>query len=181
MSDATSQVRSSLFRGEAFEYHFREQESRGVLNTSLRRPWSIAIASMALLCVALTYALVAQVEVVYRAEGSMKLEAAQAGSGRERVVIAYLHGKPGLPPVKPGAQVRLELLRPRSGSPQFVDGRLTASARAPMRLEIALDQRAAEQVSASGEAPIPVRVHAVGCRQSLWRLAMSATSGCPER
>jgi hypothetical protein len=172
MGEVTSQNRSSFFRGEAFEYHFREQESRGVLNTSMSRPWSIALAAMILICAALTYTLVAQVEVVYRAEGTMKLD--------ERLAVAYVHGTPDMR-VKPGARVRLELLRPISAGSRFIDGRLTTLARAPMRLEIALDQPAGDQVNASGGASIPVRIHAVGCRQSLWRFALGTPSGCPER
>jgi hypothetical protein len=180
LSEVTSQDRSSLFRGEAFEYHFREQESRGVLNTSMRHPWSIVLASILLLCAALTYTLVAEVEVVYRAEGAMKLQAAGGDPRSERLAIVYVHGRPYLS-VKPGARVRLELLRPMSGGSQFIDGRLTALARAPTRLEIALDQPAGDQVSTGGGNPIPVRIHAVGCLQSLWRLPLNASSACPER
>jgi hypothetical protein len=172
MGDVTSQNRSSLFRGEAFEYHFREQESRGVLNTSTSHPWRIVLGAMILACAALTYTLVAQVEVVYRAEGTMKLD--------ERLAVAYVHGTPDMS-VKPGARVRLELLRPISAGSQFIDGRLAALARAPTRLEIALDQPVGDPVNASGGASIPVRIHAVGCRQSLWRFALGTASGCRER
>ena len=180
MSNVTSQARSSLFRGEAFEYHFREQESRGVLNTSTRHPWSIALASLVLLSVALTYTLVAQVEVVYRAEGAMKPRSVQGSPGGEQLVIAYVRGASELQ-VKLGAHVRLEFLRPVGGRSRFIDGRLTALARAPMRLDIALDHPVEAQVSEAGGTLIPIRIHAVGCRKSLWRLALSPTSGCLER
>ena len=172
--------RSSLFRGEAFEYHFREQESRGVLNTSIRRPGLIALASIVLLGAALSYTLVAQVEVVYRAEGAMKLQPVQGGLRSERLAIAYVQGKPDLS-VKPGARVRLELLRPTSGGSRFMDGRLLALARAPTRVEIALDRPLARQVIADGGASIPIRIHAMRCRQSLWRWVLSTSSGCLER
>lgn len=173
MGDVTHEGRSSLFRSEAFEYHFREQESRGVLNTSIRHPWLISLASMALLGAALTYTVVARVEVVYRVEGTMTLAPVRASLKSGRLAIAYVYSKPDLS-LRPGARVRLELLRPISGHSQFVDGRLTALARAPLRLEIVLDQ------PVEG-TPLPVRIHAVGCRQSLLRFALDAASGCPER
>jgi hypothetical protein len=175
----TSQVPASLFRGEAFEYHFREQESRGVLNTSIRHPWSIAFVSIVLLCVALTYTLSIQVELVYRAAGSMRLEHVPGSLASEQLAIAYI-GEVD-PRVKPGARVRLELLRPVGARSQFLDGRLAAIARAPLRLEIALDQPAEDQASARAGAPLPIRIHAVVCKQSLWRVSLKATSACPER
>jgi len=146
----------------------------------MRHPWSIALASIALLCVALTYTVVARVEVVYRAEGAMRLEPVREGLRSKRLVIAYVYGKADLR-VKPGARVRLELLRPISGRSQFIDGRLTALARAPLRLEIALDQPVEDRISADGGSLIPVRIHAEGCRQILMRLALSATASCLER
>jgi hypothetical protein len=172
--------RTSLFRGEAYEYHFREQESRGVLNTSIRRPWSIALASTVLLCAALSYTLVARVEVVYRAEGAMKLNPVQDGLRNERRAIAYVQGEPDLS-VKPGARVRLELLRPTSGGSRFMDGRLVASAQAPTRVEIALDRPLNRQAIADAGASIPIRIHAVECRQSLWRWVLSTSPGCLEQ
>lgn len=175
-----SQGPSSLFRGEAFEYHFREQESRGVLNTSMRHPWPIALASMLLLSVALTYILVTRVEVVYRAEGAMKLETVQGGARGARLAIAYVHGTPDLV-VTPGTRVRLELLRPTSAASQFIDGRLGAASRAPTRLEISLDQAIVDQPRAGGGDLIPIRIHAVGCQQSLWRFMLSTNSRCPQR
>lgn len=171
MSNETPQDRSSLFRGEAFEYHFREQESRGVLNTSMRHSGSIALASIVLVSAALIYTLVTRVEVVYRAEGTLQLGP---------VAIAYLHGQPDLS-VKPGARVRIELLRPLSAGSQFIDGRLTAVARAPARVEISLDRRIEGWVGAGGQAPIPIRIHAVSCRQILWRWMLSNTTNCLER
>jgi hypothetical protein len=159
----TLQGRSSLFREEAFEYHFREQESRGVLNTSIRHPWSIALTSMLLLCMALTCLLVAQVEVVYRVEGAMEPTG-------ERLAVAYVPREADIN-IEPGARVRVELLRPRSSRSQFIDGRVTAVARAPARLEIALDRPVEVGFS-------PIRIHAVGCRKSLWRFALSPSSGC---
>jgi hypothetical protein len=180
MSDVTSQARPSLFRGEAFEYHFREQESRGVLNTSIRHPWSIAIVSIVLLCVALTYTLSTQVEVVYRAEGSMRVERAPGSLDAKQLAILYVHGTAD-PQLNPGARVRLELLRPIDGRSQFLDGRLTAAAREPSRLEIALDQPEEDRASVREGALLPVRIHAVVCKQSLWRVPLNATSGCLER
>ena len=162
----TPRARSSLFREEAFEYHFREQESRGILNTSIRHPWSIALASMLLLFTALTYSLAARVEVVYRIEGAMKPRG-------EQLVVAYVSGGLNFN-IKPGVRVRLELLRPSSSRSRFIDGRVTAVARAPAQLEIALD-RPVEGGS------LPIRIHAVGCRQSLWRFALSPSSGCQEQ
>jgi hypothetical protein len=180
LSNITSQGRPSLFRGEAFAYHFREQESRGVLNTSLRHPWSIVLASIVLAAMAVTYTLVTQVEVVYRVEGAMNATPVHGAHRGERLAIAYVHGKPDLE-VNPGARVRLELLEPLGSRSHYIDGRLSALAREPLRLEIVLDQPVADPVVAEGRAPIPIRIHAVGCRQSLWRLALSATSGCLKR
>jgi len=110
----------------------------------------------------------------------MRLEPVREGLRSKRLVIAYVYGKADLR-VKPGARVRLELLRPISGRSQFIDGRLTALARAPLRLEIALDQPVEDRISADGGSLIPVRIHAEGCRQILMRLALSATASCLER
>lgn len=109
----------------------------------------------------------------------MKLQPVQGGRG-ERLAIAYIHGKPDLS-VKPGARVRLEFLRPASGGSQFMEGRLVAVAQAPTRVEIALERRVERQVIADGGASVPIRIHAVGCRESLWRWVLSSSSGCLEQ
>ena len=180
MSNVTSQAVPPVFRGEAFEYHFREQDSRGVLNTSIRHPWLLFLVSILNLGGALTYTLVAQVEVIYRAEGTMRLESPAGKPGHEQLAVATVQGK-SEPDVKPGASVRLELLRPVGGRSQFIDGRLTALSRTPLRLEIALGQTSGPPANLSQEAAIPIRIHAVVCSQSLWRLALSAIPGCAER
>jgi uncharacterized protein involved in exopolysaccharide biosynthesis len=165
-----------LFRREAFEHHFREQESRGVLDTSARCSWLGWAVSLALVVGALTYAQFARVEVAYRADAVVRLDGLSPVSNDEWLASIYVPGN-GTINLPPGTRVRLETLRATAGRLPFIDGRLLAIARTPsaVRLQIVLSASdfALLTGATTATASIPVRIHAPLYEQSLLRYAVS--------
>jgi hypothetical protein len=123
---------SRLFRDEAIEHHFRDPDSRGVLQASPLWTWSLLLISAILAIAAVVFVSVAQVEVLDRAEGVVQIDdAAGVVQPAGPYVVVFLADKDG-PFVHPGDSVRLELRDYPRGEFGIIEGRVIRIAPQPV-------------------------------------------------
>lgn len=116
-----------VYREEAIQHHFRDQDSYSALKVSPPWTWMVFLMTGVLIAAAGIFVFVAEIDSSVRVEGFIRkdeTEHAIKPADDAIYIVASLNGKAAAS-VHVGDMARIEMRGEQTGKPKFVQGRIT--------------------------------------------------------